>query len=126
VETVDRLSSGFVYAVSVAGVTGSVLSDRETIDRYLRRVKQYAVRNPVVVGFGIRTAADVVQIAQNVDGFVVGSALVSVIEELWADATISRSDRLDTLRSFAASLRPDGRGPALKDTRPADRHDRTD
>jgi tryptophan synthase alpha chain len=72
-------SQGFVYAVTMTGTTGrSVAVPDEVID-YLERVRANAAL-PVCAGFGIRTRAQVERLRGHVDGVVVGSALVEVLE----------------------------------------------
>jgi tryptophan synthase alpha chain len=69
-------ASGFVYAVSLTGVTGASLdTDDPGLRSYLSGLKQ-ATTLPVCVGFGVRTAAQASALASIVDGVVVGSALV--------------------------------------------------
>jgi tryptophan synthase alpha chain len=72
-------SRGFVYAVTMTGTTGkNVALPQEVID-YLARVRKVAPV-PVCAGFGIRTAEQVQRLTPHVDGVIVGSALVEVIE----------------------------------------------
>ncbi len=61
---------------SNASVTGSTLTDREQLDRYLDRVRAVS-EVPFVVGFGISTPDDVRRTAARADGVVVGSALLA-------------------------------------------------
>jgi tryptophan synthase alpha chain len=72
-------SQGFVYAVTMTGTTGrSVAVPRASLE-YLDRVRAHA-RLPVCAGFGIRTREQVARLADHVDGVIVGSALVEVLE----------------------------------------------
>jgi tryptophan synthase alpha chain len=75
---VVRRASGFVYYVSVAGVTGVKLPDADTVAPAVARVKA-ASGLPVAVGFGIRTPEKAAEVARVADGVVVGSALVDEI-----------------------------------------------
>ena len=68
-------TSGFVYYVSVTGVTGGAIADYGAVGEAVRRIKRHT-ELPVAVGFGVKTAADAATIAQSADGVVVGSALV--------------------------------------------------
>lgn len=77
---VTRRTSGFVYYVSVAGVTGAKAADAEAITPAVARVRA-AGGLPVCVGFGIRTPDQAARIARIADGAVVGSALVDVIAD---------------------------------------------
>jgi tryptophan synthase alpha chain len=71
---IDDVSSGFLYCVSVTGVTG--MEGNIVSEEYLQRVRLTARKNPVLVGFGIHSAADVKRYARLADGVIVGSALL--------------------------------------------------
>jgi tryptophan synthase alpha chain len=71
-------TSGFVYYVSIAGVTGSASPDAAKVGAAVARIKRHT-KLPVAVGFGVRTAEQARAIAENADGVVVGSALVDVL-----------------------------------------------
>lgn len=68
-------TSGFVYYVSVTGVTGGAIADYGAVGDAVARIKRHTDL-PVAVGFGVKTAADAATIAKRADGVVVGSALV--------------------------------------------------
>jgi tryptophan synthase alpha chain len=72
-------SEGFVYAVTMTGTTGKNVTVPEGVVHYLDRVRALA-RVPVCAGFGIRSRAQVERLRGHVDGVVVGSALVEVLE----------------------------------------------
>ncbi|MFF7707238.1 tryptophan synthase subunit alpha [Pseudomonas sp. NPDC007930] len=76
--TVLNGSSGFVYYVSVAGVTGAGSATTEHVSEAVERLRRHTPL-PVCVGFGIRTAEQAAAIARLADGVVVGSALVDKI-----------------------------------------------
>jgi tryptophan synthase alpha chain len=73
-------SSGFLYYVSVAGITGKQQAQLESIEANVRRIKQ-STDLPVAVGFGVRTPEQAAAIARVADGVVVGSALVELVGE---------------------------------------------
>ncbi|MEH0198880.1 tryptophan synthase subunit alpha [Caulobacter sp. CCNWLY153] len=77
--TVVRRTSGFVYYVSVAGVTGVKEADADAVAPAVERLRA-AAQLPVAVGFGIRTAERAAEVARVADAAVVGSALVDEIE----------------------------------------------
>lgn len=104
-DRIDNLSSGFVYAVSVTGVTGSDKGDAAPILEYLQRARETVTRNPLLVGFGIRSAQDVRTMVAEADGAIVGSALVSMVAESWAESGLSRSERLDRVQAFVRELK---------------------
>ncbi|AXK82352.1 tryptophan synthase subunit alpha [Pseudolabrys taiwanensis] len=71
-------TSGFVYYVSITGITGSAAPDATKVAAAVTRIKRHTTL-PVAVGFGVRTAEQARMIAQGADGVVVGSALVDVL-----------------------------------------------
>lgn len=73
--TVLNNTSGFVYYVSMTGVTGAAIADYGAVAEAVARIKAHTAL-PVAVGFGVKTAADAAAIAAGADGVVVGSALV--------------------------------------------------
>lgn len=80
---VDEQSGGFVYCVSVTGVTGARKGEEvsDSVKRFIERVNANITRNPVLIGFGISSHEDAMKIAAKADGFVVGSALINHIRE---------------------------------------------
>ena len=72
-------TSGFVYYVSITGITGAATPDPEKVAAAVARIKRHT-RLPVAVGFGVRTAEQAAGIASGADGVVVGSALVNVLK----------------------------------------------
>jgi tryptophan synthase alpha chain len=95
INEVAERSRGFIYLVSLTGVTGTrdILSPE--LEGFVQRVRQKA-RQPLCVGFGISTTEHARRAASVTDGVIVGSRLIQLIEE---DIT------LVALKSFAASLR---------------------
>lgn len=73
-------TSGFVYYVSIAGITGAARPDPQKVAASVARIKSHTSL-PVAVGFGVRTAADAAEIAKSADGVVVGSALVEAVRQ---------------------------------------------
>lgn len=94
--TVLEGSSGFLYYVSVAGITGSQQAAQTSIDDAVARLKA-ASKIPVAVGFGVRTPEQAQAIARVADGVVVGSALVALVKEHGTAAA-------EPIRAFTASL----------------------
>lgn len=89
-------SSGFLYYVAVAGITGMQQAAIESIEANVTRIKR-STDIPVAVGFGVRTPEQAAEIAQVADGVVVGSALVELVEKYGAEAP-------DHIRTLTASL----------------------
>ncbi|HEY5305746.1 MAG TPA: tryptophan synthase subunit alpha [Pseudolabrys sp.] len=71
-------TSGFVYYVSITGITGSAAPDNSKVSAAVTRIKRHT-KLPVAVGFGVKTAEQARAIAASADGVVVGSALVDVL-----------------------------------------------
>lgn len=89
---IDQKSNGFVYCVSVTGVTGARDGEEvsRSVNRFIERVKKNITRCPKMVGFGIKSFEDAQLIAKDMDGFIVGSALIESIrrhypEEGWKE-----------------------------------------
>jgi len=80
IKKIAAASSGFVYYVSITGITGAALEVDEEFKRHLALVKQ-ATDKPVAVGFGIASPDQARIVAQMADGVIVGSALVKVFNE---------------------------------------------
>jgi tryptophan synthase alpha chain len=78
-EKLCSISRGFVYAITIKGVTGGVKALPPEVPEYLDRVKSHTVI-PVCAGFGVREAAQVRDLGAHADGVVVGSALVERLE----------------------------------------------
>ena len=79
-EKVARNAKGFIYLVSVAGVTGARSSLPEGIDVLINRVREHT-SIPVCVGFGISTPQQAIEVGKLADGVIVGSACVKAIGE---------------------------------------------
>ena len=97
-------ASGFLYYVSMAGVTGTQSIDTVAVSAAVARLKS-ATALPVAVGFGIKTAADAAAVARVADGVVVGSAIVSLIGEAAATRANDLPVRVETfVRSLADAI----------------------
>jgi len=101
-------TAGFVYYVSITGITGSAAPDADLVATAVGRIKRHT-RLPVAVGFGVRTPEQAAAIAAGADGVVVGSALVETVRaSLDADgaATAATVPAVETLvRALAAAVR---------------------
>jgi len=74
-QNIIKSASGFLYYVAVAGVTGTTSASYESIAASVARIKKYTDL-PIAVGFGIKSANDVSEVAKSADAVVVGSAIV--------------------------------------------------
>jgi len=102
IDVAATAASGFIYYVSLTGITGTALANMEE-----PRAKVEAIRArtggklPVAVGFGIRTPGAARAVASFADGVVVGSAAVEVVEK----AVAAKRDPVPDLAAFVRSLR---------------------
>jgi tryptophan synthase alpha chain len=92
---VTARARGFIYMVSLTGVTGTRNTLPPELESFIGRVRQKA-HLPLCVGFGISTPEQAKRVASTADGVIVGSKLIQLIEE---DATLS------SLKTFVSSLR---------------------
>ncbi len=81
-------TSGFVYYVSITGITGSASPDAGKVTAAVARIKRHTAL-PVCVGFGVKDAANAGRFAREADGVVVGSALVEALRASLADGKAS-------------------------------------
>ncbi len=106
--TVLTNTSGFVYYVSITGITGAAAPDAEKVTAAVARIKRHTTL-PVCVGFGVRTAAHARAIAAGADGVVMGAALVEAVRQsLGPDAKPSSASVTavtDLARALAAGVR---------------------
>jgi tryptophan synthase alpha chain len=109
---ISRRTRGFIYYVSVAGVTGVKAAQAESVAPQVARVR-VATGLPVAVGFGIRTPAQARAIAEVADAAVVGSALVDAIEEALGRGDDPVSAALAIVRDLAGAVRAATREAAL-------------
>jgi tryptophan synthase alpha chain len=96
-------TSGFVYYVAVAGITGTKSADTNTIHAAVNRLKRHT-NLPVAVGFGIKTPAQVAEVGKVADAAVVGSALVDIIEANLDDNGNAKAGLVDKALAFVAEL----------------------
>jgi tryptophan synthase alpha chain len=102
-QKIAAASSGFVYYVSLKGVTGAKSLDVNAVKSKLEDVRRY-VDLPVGVGFGIKTADDAAAIASVADAVVVGSAIVQHIADNQHDVSLIKSKITDLLSSMREAM----------------------
>ncbi len=98
-------ASGFVYAVSRAGVTGARNETSNDAKTLVERLRKYTDL-PIAVGFGISTAAQVAETWKYADAAVVGSAIVAEMMRLAPDANDVANDFVGKIGEFAGKLLP--------------------
>ena len=96
-------TSGFVYYVSITGITGSASAQADVVGHAVQRLKAQTDL-PVAVGFGIKTADMARDMAGVADGAVVGSALVSCVEATLDDNGKATADTVDKVLALAGEL----------------------
>jgi tryptophan synthase alpha chain len=103
-----RNTSGFVYYVSITGITGAAAPDPGKVGAAVERIKRHTAL-PVAVGFGVRSAEQARAIAARADGVVIGSALVNALQatlgERGQPSPRSVPAITDVVRELAAGVR---------------------
>jgi len=93
---IDSISNGFIYMVSSASVTGSKSGFGNTQTEYFERIAQMNLKNPQVVGFGIKDAETFQAATKNAKGAIIGSAFIKHLAESGTDRV---STFIKTIRS---------------------------
>ena len=96
-------TSGFVYYVSITGITGAAAPDTGKVTTAVARIKRHT-KLPVAVGFGVRTAEQARAIAENADGVVVGSALVDALRQTLDKSGKAGPDTVKAVTSLVSAL----------------------
>src|SRR6202045_1146486 len=102
-------TSGFVYYVSITGITGSAAADSKVVGEAVARIKRHT-KLPVCVGFGIRTPQAARAIAQTADGAVVGTALGGALRSSRNADGRATAKTVDAVADLVASLAQGVRG----------------
>jgi len=79
VKKLDNLSTGFLYAVSSSSTTGSD-KQMQSVEKYLKRLQSYGLKNPVLVGFGIKDKASFEAACAYSNGAIIGTAYIKSLE----------------------------------------------
>ena len=98
-QLIASVSTGFIYCVSVTGVTGARATLSDEIAPMITELRKHTDK-PISVGFGVSTSEQAKQIADIADGVIVGSAIINVIEEHMDDET----KLLTAVKQFALDL----------------------
>jgi len=100
-QQVARIASGYVYYVSLKGVTGSGALDTDAVEAMLPRIRQH-VSVPVGVGFGVRDAATARAISRVADAVVIGSRIIQLIDAQPRDQVAATAEKF--LREIRTAL----------------------
>ena len=95
IKKLDSLSSGFLYAVSSSSTTGSEKKTEDNVE-YLQKLRILKLKNPVLVGFGIKDKVSFDTVCQLVDGAIIGSAYIKALENS-ADVNAATKTFLSTI-----------------------------
>jgi len=98
IRLVGRCSRGFIYYVSVTGVTGTRENLPEEVGLAVKRIKEIS-QKPVAVGFGISSPEQAKRVSRFADGVIIGSAIVKIIGE-----NLKSPDMIDRVGDFVSSL----------------------
>ena len=97
---ITRTASGFLYYVTITGITGQGSADIEELNNSIKKIRQYTTL-PIVAGFGINNKFQVNEICKVTDGVVVGSSIIKIIEE-----NLNQEDRmLELIENFIRELK---------------------
>ncbi|MFT6332821.1 MAG: tryptophan synthase alpha chain [Lentimonas sp.] len=97
IKTIVENASGFIYLVSVLGVTGTKTAQIEEVKNHIKMIRK-ETKLPIVVGFGIKTRDQVKEMATTgTDGVVVGSSLIQVIEKFLKKTTYTNTKEIPNL-----------------------------
>ena len=92
---IDSVSNGFIYMVSSAGVTGSTSGFGNTQEDYFNRIASLNLKNPQIIGFGIKDKETFNQATKNAKGAIIGSAFIKTLNK----------DGLNGISSFIKKIR---------------------
>jgi tryptophan synthase alpha chain len=96
---VARRSRGFIYYVSITGITGKRVTDLDDVRRNVEKIRR-VTSVPIAVGFGVQTTDDAARVSEVADGVIVGSAIVRRVEEHQHD-----NDLPDQVGRFVRTLK---------------------
>jgi tryptophan synthase alpha chain len=98
-----RNTSGFVYYVSITGITGAAIPDYSKVASAVSRIKKHT-RLPVAVGFGVKSAQSAAEIAAHADGVVVGSALIDALKNSLDENDRATKDTVGAVANLVAEI----------------------
>jgi len=96
-------TAGFVYYVSITGITGAATPDFGRVATAVERIKRHTAL-PVVVGFGVKSGAHAAAIAEGADGVVVGSALIQAVKDSLDGAGRATSRTVEAVTTLVEDL----------------------
>lgn len=103
IETASKLGGGFIYYVTVKGVTGSATLDVEEVEQRIDAFRD-KVSLPIGVGFGIKTPEHAAAVAQISDAVIIGSSLVEVVEQTGNDTAAAKAKLGSKVAAFRDAM----------------------
>ena len=103
IKKMDAAGSGYIYYVSLKGVTGAGHLNAADVEHKLQQIRQHT-RLPIAIGFGVKDAQTAQTIAHIGDGVVIGSALISKIEAHLDEPELAKDEIIDLLTSIRQAL----------------------
>ena len=103
IDSFPKQSGGFLYTVSIKGVTGSATLNTDEVRLQVERIRAHTTL-PIAVGFGVRTPGHAKAIGHYADGVIIGSRLIEVIRDQWAE-TPDMDKVIQAVRIFLAPLK---------------------
>jgi len=98
--TITNQASGFLYYVTITGITGQKSANIEELKKIIPSIREYS-KLPIVAGFGIKDKKDVFEICKTADGAVIGSSIVNIIEK----NLNNKETMIDEISSFVEELK---------------------
>ena len=103
--SITQMSSGYVYYVTVKGITGSKLTDISMIKKNVAKIKKYSKNNiPVAVGFGIKDSKSAKQMSKFSDGIIIGSSIVELIHKHSNNKNVMKKNLTSYLSSISRAI----------------------
>ena len=96
-------ATGFVYYVSITGITGTQAPDIKNVEDNIKKIRE-VTDLPIVIGFGIRSPAQATLMAEVSDGIVIGSAVVDLIKKTIDEKSDTNSEDLITCLDFTKEI----------------------
>ena len=103
IQTMDRIGSGYLYYVSLKGVTGAAHLNALDIENKLKEIKMYT-QLPIGIGFGVKDAETARTVAALGDGVVVGSAFINKIEANLDDLPAAKNEIIELLAAMRLAM----------------------
>jgi tryptophan synthase alpha chain len=104
-KSITKMSSGYVYYVTVKGITGSKLTDISTIKKNVSKIKNFSQNNiPVAVGFGIKDSKSAKQMSKFSDGIIIGSSIVELIHKYSNNKSVMKKRLATYLTSISRAI----------------------